>query len=61
MLYNILNVMFTVKIEQNKGIKDVKVGDIMKRETFSQSWKEERRGDLCQPGRNSIPGKGYGQ
>lgn len=34
--------MFTVKIK-NKGIKDVKVGDIMKRETFSQHWKEERR------------------
>lgn len=53
--------MFTVKIEQNKGIKDVKVRDIMKRETFSQSQKKERRGDLCQPGRKSIPGKGYGQ
>ena len=34
--------MFTVKIE-NKGIKDVKVGDIMKTEAFSQCWKEERR------------------
>lgn len=52
--------MFTVKIK-NKGSKDVKVGDIMKRETFSQLWKEERRWDLCQPGRKSIPGKGYEQ